>query len=90
MIRVTEYKADMRSNKPYSALSKLHQIQFVNVDFNNFKIIFRTNVHKEAIIKESIEIIANKDVSCLLHYNILFIEYGKINIYFNIYICYLI
>lgn len=50
--------------RTHAVLSITAQTQFIKVDFKKSKIIFRTNSYQEAIMRESIEMIVNKDIAC--------------------------
>lgn len=59
--------------------SKLAEIQPINVDFNKSNIIyFTTNNYKEVVIREFVEIIYNKGISCNDNYLTKFMGYGEI------------
>lgn len=57
--RIKQNEADLRLKRPYSALERLAQTQLIKVDFKTFKFIF----YQEAIIRESLEIMFNKEIA---------------------------
>lgn len=56
-------------NRPCIAVARLAQTQPTEVDFKASKIIFLTCNYQEAIIRESLDIIANKETVNVLLYD---------------------
>lgn len=54
---------------PWKALARLAQTHRIKVDFKASKIIFRTCNYQEPIIRESLDIIANKETVNVLLYD---------------------